>query len=704
MMRTVLSSDLERRTRFFKKAALSLAAALVCAALFPHGAVAQEAAPQPPIPADALVDIGSVLSGRDAPQWHPDGTTIGAMSTLLGGLDFVGLDADTGAPRPLVDDLTLVGTGTPGSQKPQFSPDGRYVAYVSSKEGPADGAGSADLTTGGDAPEIWLRDLEAGTDRQLTALGSRINALRWSPDSRTLLFTSDRYGSQDVWTVDVASGQATRLTADPRYEVYPDWHPSGDEILYVRMNDAWTDHIVMKMPATGGEAEVLFRDTDFFDYRAGLSFGTPRVSPDGEHVLFRSLRSGWHNYWVVPYDGGTPVQVAPAEADQSHARWSPSGDRILFLQNSSATTEVRVVPANGGPSTVVVDAGRMAVPLGHEGLTMGEAAKPEWSPDGTKISFTYSTPIHPEDLFVLDLAADAITRLTTSATAAQTSRLVMPEKISYASTDGYTIQAYYHRPLGLAEGEQAPAIMWVHGGPTSQFSDGFGRHHQVHYFAQQGYAVLMPNVRGSSGYGKAFEDANNDCWGRCDLEDVRAGVDWLTARSEVDGTKRGITGTSYGGILSMAAVAFAPELFQAAIPISGYGNMADFHRTVPELQHIKLLDYELGTYPENEEVYRRHSPIHYVEDVTAPTFLIHGEGRRVPWRPAQQDPEMASLDFARALDQEYKIFRYKAFPGESYYVYGRANTIQKLRDMNAFFDQFLRDDVVDRSARHAAPE
>ncbi|NBB74879.1 MAG: prolyl oligopeptidase family serine peptidase, partial [Bacteroidetes bacterium] len=152
------------------------------------------------------------------------------------------------------------------------------------------------------------------------------------------------------------------------------------------------------------------------------------------------------------------------------------------------------------------------------------------------------------------------------------------------------------------------------------------------------------------------------------------------------------------------AVAFAPELFQAAIPISGYGNMADFHRTVPELQHIKLLDYELGTYPEHEDVYRRHSPIHYVEDVTAPTFLIHGEGRRVPWRPEQQDPEMASLDFARALDQEYKIFRYKAFPGESYYVYGRANTIQKLRDMNTFFDQFLRDDVVDRSARHAAPE
>lgn len=626
------------------------------------------------------------------------------MSSRSGGIDFVGLDIETGLPQPLVADLSLVGTGSPGSQKPQFSPDGRYIAYISSKEGRADSAGGADLTSGGDSPEIWLHDLKGGADRQLTALGSRINALRWSPDSKTLLFSSDRYGSQDVWTVEVVTGLATRLTADPRYEVYPDWHPSGEEIVYVRMNDEWTDHTVLKMPATGGQAEVILRDTDFFDYRAGLSFGTPRVSPDGERVLFRSLRSDWHNYWVVPYGGGEPVQLAAAEAEQSHARWSPSGDRVVYLENSGGTTEIRVVNAEGGTPSVVVDAQRMAAPLAHPKLMMGEAAKPEWAPDGGKISFTFSTPLHPEDLFVLDLDTDAITRLTTSAATAEIGRLVMPEKVAYKSTNGYIIQAYYHAPLGLADEEQAPAIVWAHGGPTSQFSDGFGRHHQAHYFAQQGYAVLMPNVRGSSGYGKAFEDANNGCWGRCDLEDVRAGVEWLTARGEVDGMKRGITGTSYGGILSMAAVAFAPELFQAAIPISGYGNMADFHLTVPELQHIKLLDYELGAYPENAAVYRRHSPIHYVEDVRTPTFLIHGQGQRVPWRPGQQNPGMASLDFARALDQHYKLFRYKAFPSESYYVTGREHTIEKLRDMNTFFNQFLRDNVVDLSAHNSAPE
>ena len=388
-----------------------------------------------PIPADELVDIGSVLAGRDTPVWSPDGSTVAFMSTMRGQLDLLGVDPTGGAPHRLVPDLTLVGTGSPGSQKPQFSPNGRYVAYVSSKEGPADGpsglgrgragepgapgstalgesgsvpVSAADLTTGGDAPEIWLRDLEAGTDRQLTALGSRINALRWSPDSETILFTSDRYGSQDVWTVDVASGQATRLTADPRYEVYPDWTPDGESIVYVRMDETWSDHTVLEMPAEGGAARIVARDTDFFDYRAGLAFGTARVSPDGEHVLFRSLRSGWHNFWVVPRPGpdgpGTPVQIAAAEADQTHARWSPSGDRILFLENHNGTIDVRVVAMRDGQPAVTHGRREPCFRAGP-GEAMGEIEGPAWSPDGTRIALSLSTPTRPADLYVVDVAS-----------------------------------------------------------------------------------------------------------------------------------------------------------------------------------------------------------------------------------------------------------------------------------------------------------
>ena len=198
----------------------------------------------------------------------------------------------------------------------------------------------------------------------------------------------------------------------------------------------------------------------------------------------------------------------------------------------------------------------------------------------------------------------------------------------------------------------------------------------------------MPNIRGSSGYGLEFEDLNNGCWGHCDLEDVLAGVDYLKTLPDVDPDRIAVTGTSYGGIMTMDAVAFAPGVFQAAIALSGYGDMTDFHTKVHELQHIKLLEYELGPYPENRDVYLNSSAILKAHEVTTPTFVIQGEGVAADWRLREDQPQ-ASLDFARKLDQHYKIVRYKAYPGEGYYVYGRDNTIQKLHDMLDFFEEFL---------------
>ena len=235
-------------------------------------------------------------------------------------------------------------------------------------------------------------------------------------------------------------------------------------------------------------------------------------------------------------------------------------------------------------------------------------------------------------------------------------------------------------------------MVWIHGGPTSQFDEQFRRHQQVHFFAQRGYVVLMPNIRGSSGYGLAFEDLNNGCWGHCDLEDVLAGVDYLKGRPDVDPDRIGVTGTSYGGIMTMAAVAFAPDVFQAAISLSGYGDMTEFHSTVHELQHIKLVEYELGPYPENRETYRNSSSILKAHQVTTPTFVIQGEGVAAGWRMREDQPQ-AALNFARKLDQHYKIVRYKAYPNEGYYVYGRQNTIDKLHDMLDFFEEFLTTDI-----------
>jgi dipeptidyl aminopeptidase/acylaminoacyl peptidase len=574
-----------------------------------------------------------------------------------------------GEPQELAADIGNAGHFL-ARQYPTWSPDGRYIAYLSSPPALDD-----------QSQELWLWSAEDGSARALTNLGGRINSFRWAPDGSQIAFANDRFGNYDIWTVAVEDGTTARITRDTRYEVFPSWTPDGANLLYVRLNDAWTNHDVFERPAEGGPARLVVQDTDFFDYRAGGTFGYADVSPGGEQVLFRSYRSGWINYWLVPRTGGTPRPLVAAEAEQRHARWSPDGERVLYVENHNGTHELRVVSSEGGTPEVVV------APEG-----MGVVSEPEWSPDGQSISYFYETPSAVRDLYVVDVASGTQTQLTQSMpsegrAAGAVDALVMPEKVSYESTDGYTIQGYLYAPDDAAAGGPRPGILWIHGGPTSQFNDTFQQH--VQYFVQQGFVVLQPNIRGSSGYGKAFADANNGCWGHCDLEDVLAGKDFLGGLGYVDTTSVGITGTSYGGCMSLSAIAFAPGAFQASIPASGYGDWEHFMEE-QELRHLKLLEYEFGSLEESRDVYIANSPIHAVEAVQTPTMLVHGEG----FFPESE----ASALFARELERHYKVHDHKVYPNENYYVYSRENRRQMLLDMNAWFDRYLRDDIVDRTA------
>ncbi len=652
-------------------AALVLAAALACQYEAPAGGDAAGAAVSAAsafaanaIPAAELVDLTAAVGGTHPPKWSPDGSRI----TFVSGGDLGSVSTEDGAFEILTEDLSLSGVGSLGAPQPTWSPDGRWIAYTSDKGG---------------APDIWLWSavegdgMRVGVDVQLTGLSARANGLAWSPDGTRIAFSGDRFGNMDIWTVSVPDGKLSRLTDDPLYEGYPSWTPDGSRLLYVRMDDRWVDHDVIEVDPDGKNPRTVVQDRGFFDYRAGRAFASAQVSPDGETVLFRSQSSGWLNFWVVPRDGsGEPRQIAASDYDQSDARWSPDGSRISYTENRDGVHSLRVVSADGSKSKALVEP------------EVGAALRPEWSPDGSRISYTMETPTRPAELFVMDIESGESRLLHSTVAAGSAEKLHMPEKVAYPSSDGLTIPAYLHRPPGAEPGERFPGVMWIHGGPTSQFDDQFRRHQQVHFFAQRGYVVLMPNIRGSSGYGLEFEDLNNGCWGHCDLEDVLAGVDYLKTLPDVDPDRIAVTGTSYGGIMTMDAVAFAPGVFQAAIALSGYGDMTDFHTKVHELQHIKLLEYELGPYPENRDVYLNSSAILKAHEVTTPTFVIQGEGVAADWRLREDQPQ-ASLDFARKLDQHYKIVRYKAYPGEGYYVYGRDNTIRKLHDMLDFFEEFL---------------
>ncbi|MCC7131678.1 MAG: S9 family peptidase [Gemmatimonadales bacterium] len=606
--------------------------------------------------AERIVSVGSIVSG-EGPIWSADGRSV-YFASSQGGSALWSVPAAGGPAVRLTRDIA---TGLV-----RLSPAGDRLAFLSDKSG---------------NPEIWLWDLAAGAERRLTDLGARINAFSWSPDGRTLAVSALRFGQFDLWRVDVESGKVIRLTDDPRYETYPAWTPDGATLLYIRSDDRWADHEILALPAGGGTSRVVATDRDLFDYGTigtRARFGYPLVSPDGKAVLFRSHRSGWLNYWVVGIDGSGVRALAAEAADQSDARWSPDGKSVAFVSNRNGAMDLRVVAAGGGAARVVVP------------VTVGVVSSPEWSPEGGRIAYTFGTPTRPADLFVVDVATGATRQLTSSIAESVQRTLIEPEKVSYRS-DEFTIPAYLFKPPAARAGERFPGILYIHGGPTGQFSDAWLS--QAQFLARMGYVVLAPNIRGSSGYGKAFEDANNPCWTHCDLRDVLQGVAFLKTLPMVDGAKMGITGISYGGIMSMGAIAHAPGVFQAAVPQSGYANWISFQDYNTEIQHAKLNAYEWGPYPDSAHVYRRNSAIFSAEKVATPAFVLHGDGVTQSWRPGVY-PITASLEFVHALDRYNKPVKYKVYPGETYYVNGRENSRQVLLDMLEWFDRYLKDGVT----------
>ena len=629
-----------------------------------------------PLSMDELMAFGGAGS---SPFWHPEGDAI----TFGYGGGLWSMDPQGSSLHRL--EVELGGSGfflTP--QYPDWSPDGRWISYISSKSG---------------TPELWVWDAEAEEDRQLTDLGfEELNAYSWAPNGERIAFSANRHGTFDVWTVEVPEGRVRRVTEHPDYEVFPTWTPDSQELVFVRLDEQWVDQEVIRIEADGSNPRLVVRNTDFFDYGSGRTFGFPLVSPQGDALVFRSHRSGWINYWQVPLEGeaaAEPVQIAIQEADQSHIQWSPDGSSLAFTSNKNGTHDLRVVAAGGGEARVLVDPADPEGPFGG----MGMVSAPRWSPNGQEIVYTVETPTHPSQVEVVSVESGERRPLTRSLEeplpgspaldrplADVARQLAVPEKVFYPSTHGLTIPAYLYRPMDAEDGDPLPGLLWIHGGPTSQFHDSFQSH--VQFFVQEGYVVLMPNIRGSSGYGKEFEELNEECWGHCDLEDVVAGVEFLQTLPYVDPDRMGIHGASYGGIMSMAAAAFAPGVFQASVPHGGFGDWIEFYHGHNELRHIKLLEYELGPFDENEEIWRRSSAIYAVEDITTPIFLIHGDGNYPVYSQ--------TYDFARALQRHHKPFRYNVYYGENYYVSSEANRRQMLVDMLKFLNQQLKDTAMIR--------
>jgi dipeptidyl aminopeptidase/acylaminoacyl peptidase len=304
-----------------------------------------------------------------------------------------------------------------------------------------------------------------------------------------------------------------------------------------------------------------------------------------------------------------------------------------------------------------------------------------FAPDSRRLLVLQSGADTPTDLHMLDARTGAAKPITRMAMASlNPANLPKSQIITYRSFDGTPIGAVVTMPFNLRRDGANPAVILPHGGPTGQSQDAFNR--TATALASRGFIVLQPNVRGSTGYGKEFQTSNFKDLGGGDLKDVLAAKDFLVSSGYVDPKRVGITGGSYGGFMTLMAIAKAPEAFAAAVQLFGIINWHTMHKTADPLlrQYVVSL---LGDPVKDKAVYDATSPLTYISAVKTPLLSLQGDNDiRVPRGQAEE--------VAKVLKAKGNVVETVFYPAEGHGFAKRENQIDSLRRTVDWFERYLK--------------
>jgi dipeptidyl aminopeptidase/acylaminoacyl peptidase len=319
------------------------------------------------------------------------------------------------------------------------------------------------------------------------------------------------------------------------------------------------------------------------------------------------------------------------------------------------------------------------------GLTTTAGNPSAFSPDGKSLLLTHQDTQRPSDLWVYDLASQNPRQLSYSAVAGlNPNDPPAAQTVHYKSFDGQMISAFLWMPFNLKRDGSNPAVVLLHGGPTGQTVANFSATAEA--LSSRGYVCIAPNVRGSTGYGLAFQKANYQDLGGGDLQDEVYATKFLIDTGYVDAKKIGITGGSYGGFMTLMAVGKTPDVWAAGVEMFGIINWYTMlQHEDPMLQrHEKTL---LGDPEKDRAVYEADSPIKYIRDEKAPLLVLQGENDiRVPKEEAEQVVEILKKD-GHTVDAHY-------YPAEGYSFAKRENQIDALKRTVAWFGKYLKGEAA----------
>ena len=557
-----------------------------------------------------------------------------------------------------------------------WSPDGKQIVFVSNLSG---------------RNNLWIVPAEGGWPLQLTVSDQRQSAPAWSPDGKWIAYQSDYDGDEqwDIFLVSPKSGMVVNLTNTREIaEEDPTWSPDGRYVAY------------MVKPKTSSVYEIDIFDTLMRKVQH-LTSETPKgkmnVGPvwskDGKWIAYTQLQSKGtdSNVFVAEVATAKSMLLTPHDGEQLYTvdAFAPDGKSLLITSNAGngygnvgllniASKKIEWLTQDKweiNAGDFFVDGKRVSWTANIDGNTdiwvhdlasqktfslplpkgVNELAgkSSPFNRDGSKMLFYHTGPTAAGDLWVSSTSDRKSAQITHSMLAGVRSEdMVEPYLVHYPSKDGkWTISALVYMPYNLPRQPESPAIVYIHGGPTSQTVNSFNRF--VQYMVNNGYIVIAPNYRGSTGYGKEFQQANLFDMGGGDLQDVLAAAEWIQKTGYVDPKKLIVMGGSYGGYLSMMAVAKAPEIWAAGVPIVPFVNyFTEIKNEDPVLREMDLAT--MGDPVKNKALYENRSPIFFVDKIKAPLLLLAGgNDPRCPKSEAQQVVDAVKKNGGIA---EYKVY------------------------------------------------
>ena len=542
------------------------------------------------------------------PTWSPDGKSVAFISNMSGRNNLWVVPADGGWPVQLT-------ISDQRQSSPAWSPDGKWIAYQSDFDGD-------------EQWDIFLVSPKTGKVVNLTQTReiAELNPT-WSPDGRYLAYevkpkTSAAY---EIDIYDMVMREVKHITANTpqdKRNSSPIWSKDGKYIIYTQEQAKGTDSNIFIAEVATSKSTLLTPHEGEQLYLAN------DVSSDGKKALLTSnAANGYDNIGLLDIATKKISWLTKDRWEIRGGEFSPDGKHIVFSANVDGNEDIYLHDLAAGKSSA------LAIPKGVNSPAGGHSA---FTPDGSRLLYYHNGPTAPGDLWVYHLTTGKSQQITHSLVAGVRSEdMVEPYLVHYPSRDGkWTISAFLYIPFNMARNGQNAALVYIHGGPTSQTMNSFNRF--VQYAVNQGYMVLAPNYRGSTGYGKEFQQANLFDMGGGDLQDVLAGVDWIKQTGHLDPKKIAVMGGSYGGYLSMMAVTKAPEMWAAGVPIVPFVNwFTEIENEDPVLQQSDMAT--MGDPVKNKALYEERSPINFIDQIKAPLLLLAGgHDPRCPKSETQQ--------------------------------------------------------------------